>query len=546
MTRRNKRRTARPKKPRRKQARKPPTPTTFAQMKEAHQRNKAFNRFRSQLNSGSGLLMDKELRHWLSEYNDRLIRHGTESLPSSYAGLRNFFRIDDQSGTLILRPENDHLFHFSDFLDFITSADVPQQPFAAALDFRSGEIYSFSRIDPIGDLVFSTQANDDFAFAGVSICRIENLVSVLLLGGRADDSDMDVPLIFGSDSSVPRTKRSIKPDASLSTKDSLLDSTTGRFRTLAIAEFDLENAALQRRYILRDIGASYVVHTDDPSVFHEDLTRKQLDEYAAPLESYATLFELCATSLLLRAYFAFRITLVRNEDPPSRSETPPPVTPASAAPKPKLASQPTSSTEIRYRKVAALRIINDARISPTRRYAPPQFRVRVRGFWRRLPPGHIGADPNGDPVVGRTWVSPHDRFRDKPIRPREVLVKSRIAIAQAIANADIESARESARASSVSSGQPTETTDLHHPTRAQKYQERRKLTARLRWSILQRDDFRCTICGADGANDQLVKLHVDHINPISKGGLTVQENLRTLCSTCNIGKSDSPMPSKDQ
>jgi 5-methylcytosine-specific restriction endonuclease McrA len=35
-----------------------------------------------------------------------------------------------------------------------------------------------------------------------------------------------------------------------------------------------------------------------------------------------------------------------------------------------------------------------------------------------------------------------------------------------------------------------------------------------------------------------VKLEVDHIKPISKGGKTVLNNLQTLCMDCNRGKSN--------
>ena len=35
-----------------------------------------------------------------------------------------------------------------------------------------------------------------------------------------------------------------------------------------------------------------------------------------------------------------------------------------------------------------------------------------------------------------------------------------------------------------------------------------------------------------------VKLHVDHIFPIAKGGRTDPSNLRTLCDQCNLGKKD--------
>lgn len=66
--------------------------------------------------------------------------------------------------------------------------------------------------------------------------------------------------------------------------------------------------------------------------------------------------------------------------------------------------------------------------------------------------------------------------------------------------------------------------------------ERRLLTPGLRYDILSRDNFTCKICGRNA--DDNVKLHVDHIHPISKGGKTVQENLQTLCQDCNLGKSN--------
>jgi 5-methylcytosine-specific restriction endonuclease McrA len=34
------------------------------------------------------------------------------------------------------------------------------------------------------------------------------------------------------------------------------------------------------------------------------------------------------------------------------------------------------------------------------------------------------------------------------------------------------------------------------------------------------------------------RLHIDHIVPWSKGGETALENLETLCSECNLGKSN--------
>ena len=66
----------------------------------------------------------------------------------------------------------------------------------------------------------------------------------------------------------------------------------------------------------------------------------------------------------------------------------------------------------------------------------------------------------------------------------------------------------------------------------------RDIPDRLRYTVLKRDNFKCCACGASPAKDPSVELHIDHIIPWSKGGETTLENLQTLCSKCNLGKSD--------
>ena len=67
---------------------------------------------------------------------------------------------------------------------------------------------------------------------------------------------------------------------------------------------------------------------------------------------------------------------------------------------------------------------------------------------------------------------------------------------------------------------------------------KRDISLRLRFKVMQRDNFKCCLCGASPAKDPSVELHIDHIKPWSKGGETTIDNLRTLCSKCNLGKSD--------
>lgn len=77
-----------------------------------------------------------------------------------------------------------------------------------------------------------------------------------------------------------------------------------------------------------------------------------------------------------------------------------------------------------------------------------------------------------------------------------------------------------------------------HTTGVTTHKTSRDINLRLRFMVMQRDNFKCCACGASPAKDPAVELHIDHITPWSKGGETVIENLQTLCSKCNLGKSD--------
>lgn len=55
-------------------------------------------------------------------------------------------------------------------------------------------------------------------------------------------------------------------------------------------------------------------------------------------------------------------------------------------------------------------------------------------------------------------------------------------------------------------------------------------------SIASAVDEAARTCGR-GREDG-VKLHVDHIVPVSRGGKSVMSNLQTLCEDCNCGKGN--------
>ncbi len=69
-------------------------------------------------------------------------------------------------------------------------------------------------------------------------------------------------------------------------------------------------------------------------------------------------------------------------------------------------------------------------------------------------------------------------------------------------------------------------------------EQRSLMTKKLRESIKKRDDYTCCTCGNSTHEEPNLLLEIDHIIPVSKGGLTQQDNLQTLCWKCNRSKSN--------
>ncbi len=70
---------------------------------------------------------------------------------------------------------------------------------------------------------------------------------------------------------------------------------------------------------------------------------------------------------------------------------------------------------------------------------------------------------------------------------------------------------------------------LLHPKRVA-----RKITPTLRFEVLKRDGYKCQLCGNGASTGS--RLHIDHKQPIAKGGSSKLDNLWTLCADCNHGK----------
>ena len=68
--------------------------------------------------------------------------------------------------------------------------------------------------------------------------------------------------------------------------------------------------------------------------------------------------------------------------------------------------------------------------------------------------------------------------------------------------------------------------------------QRALMTTKLREKIKSRDKYTCKSCGLSIYDELNLLLEIDHIIPLSKGGLTEENNLQVLCWRCNRSKGN--------
>lgn len=355
-----------------------------------------------------------------------------------------------------------------------------------------------------------------------------------------------------------------------------------------ISIIDLSIKEIIARYYLEENEANHRTIIDDYEVFARDpnisakTAENLLSNAGISLAEKCGLFELSRNVNLLLSYFKFKYTLVKKESVKKDSHK------SNNKAKSKISVTKKSSN---YKIVSALRIVPQSK--PFRKFTKPKYSVEVRGFYRKLSsPNSIGKDMNGNPIQGYTWVKSHERYTNNPSRRNDILIKSQVSIAKIIRdnideqsnlnrdevvdenhstiNNYYENKESNNRSESEqelkkdllesedlnidnNSNENHESLDhknkehnrikqheeLSPPTKLIMYEERKKLTPKLRMAILDRDNYICQICGIDATSENGVKLQVDHIIPISKWGKTVLHNLRTTCSMCNIGRSNN-------
>ncbi len=361
-----------------------------------------------QLN-GAGNETDQALRFFQQEYNNRIWSHDLHSLPSTFNVTEAFLKYNPRLNTLILREDHNYLFSLTDFVNWYTSDNIELDHKIALESFTPGTIYCFDNFSDPADLLYGIEKKNNIGVAGFAMVRFGTEISILLVGGEEENlTKKTEELIEIHQNYKPAEGREeIKPDRSLSIEAVPLKSKLSLWRLIALSRFDLREMSQSVRYVCHDAGNAFSIKTDDPSVFLDmkgDFFDKSLEEVvsnnAKELRGYNALFDLCSTAIFLPLYFekfAENITVERSK---TRYATE--VNKASFS---RIKKIIPPSIKIAYKNINVLRFKEGIFDNRSTIYSIPNFHIETSGYWLALNPGKMGADKNGNPIHGRTWVS---------------------------------------------------------------------------------------------------------------------------------------------
>lgn len=371
-------------------------------VKENHK--KASSIRLTQSKNGIGFLQDCELRYFADEYNDRLWDYGFASMPASFNILEGFFKWNPELFFFELFQEEEHLFSFFDFIDFVTSDDCSDSLEYFSETIEDEVIYSYNILNEVKDLTFKTTDDDEYVIGGVSFIRRDNEVFMLVVAGEiANTDDISTNLPKYEEGRIGSRRSCISASNHREREAVKLLGKKDLWKVNIYVKIDLETKTIDSKYIQKDEGDKFSTITDDVDMFSrtglsdEDLTMA-ITQNVAQIKSYDAIFEVAYKCLHLPEYFDLNEDYLVYEEHPTDLLGETITTPIF---KNKIAY---SSTH--FFKNKDVWVIDKDLRKDTDEFITKQteLKTQTEGYWQRLDPGQAGKDKSGMTIHGRTWI----------------------------------------------------------------------------------------------------------------------------------------------
>lgn len=378
---------------------------------------KALAIAKTQNENGAGLPIDIEIRHFLREFNFRNWEHGLRSMPTSFNILEGLFTYHPDIQLFELLEEEDYLFNFYDYIDFITSSEFKEDSTLLKENLVDDLIYNYNITNLLEDITFTTENGGIYVIGGISIVKRGNEAIVFLLTGEITDTKIATQNLTSIDietKPIVPEKSNLKIAEGLSLEAVTLFEKENIWKTLAFCRIDLDKLTIDTRYIQKDIGVAYTTITDDISCFVNsngefiaDGLKETFESLQEEIVYYAPLFEVAVKCLYLPLYFNKFEDSILEED----HET---IFGGQKQRKAIFNKDKIIPNNLLLKSKTVWRLDrNTTKFQDTIYFGESDFKIERKGFWKNLEYNSVGKDKNGKAIIGRTWVDTTDTWYEK-------------------------------------------------------------------------------------------------------------------------------------
>ncbi|TWU15048.1 hypothetical protein Poly21_22390 [Allorhodopirellula heiligendammensis] len=354
--------------------------------------------------NGSGLVMSRTLRTFLHECFNRLVTSGPHSMSLQFNMFESFFAFRDSLVKFALRTEIDHLLSINDFFNWYESDDLlDKDPEILNAVMEEGVIYSFNMTNDSGFVV--PTADCEFVIAGCSLIRHKNELSCVIVAGESPPRVPDELIALTKEELLDRCESSpFKQEAfdaapEIPVSDRYLEEFPVAARVHLLLRFDLNDAKNRCWYLAQDNGNSYAVYTNETTGF-DDLPPSEMENILKvandEIVRYKDLLGMATSLIFLPVAFIAEQDFVSNvrfnTDISSQRE------------EDWVFNALNNQFPVAY-EVEVKAMATSCEGPQSRTIKPPEIGFENDGYWKKLSSGEIGADAEGHPIAGKTWVS---------------------------------------------------------------------------------------------------------------------------------------------
>lgn len=367
--------------------------------------------------NGINIGVDNEIRHFLREFNERVLKHGLRSMPLLFNVMEAFFEYDKTIIYFELLEEEDYMISFLDFFNYYTSDEFKGDVETIKIDFEENLVYSFNAGADIDQITFKTEEGNEYVVGGISMVRRNNEITVLIQAGEITDIEkIEIPDIENNGITTPG-KEKLREERSYDLNPETLNGNPDYLKSLIICRFDLDSETIDGRFVAKDFGTAFQITTDEISGFLQEGNFISADLKTAyesqlkAIEKYNPVFEVAKAALHLPSYFNTFEDKLDTENHETGYKN--------------LVKSPFAKRE--YRMVDSkfkigsrdLWILNrNDKFSADRLLIMDSgFKIEKSGYWKTLNADEYGIDKKGGKIIGKTWVNRTDSFFESKVDP---------------------------------------------------------------------------------------------------------------------------------